>query len=447
MLIYIILSIILLFTIPSAYAYIDPGTGGYLLSTVWAWIVGAVTFIAVGIAHFFKHQLRKWWNKRSLTLKMVIIAIPIIAIISVAGFLIYKDNSGYKLPDYDPNLVNVTLNTDQAYEGYTLVEGKLIDLDGNVVHEWSNWYLGTIDENGDLYAQNGYEGSIFGRYSWEGDIIWEKELPIHHEILLTPQDTIIVLTKEVYDYNERKVEFDVILELDKEGNILKKWSTWDNLEQLHQYHANLELDKPPSVLLKDNAWKNTSIWGGNYDYYHMNAVSLVPENSMQGKHPAFKPGNYLISFRHGSMVFIVDKDTGKVVWRAIYDQVEDNLEGPHAPQMLQNGNILIYDNGRYREWTRLVIIDPVTLEVVGQYQDEDFFSYSQGFVQILPNNNLLITESEEGHVFELGPGMEIVWEWWHPEMFDDKEKLNYGKRHDIYRAVRYDKEFIDKLLE
>ena len=55
---------------------------------------------------------------------------------------------------------------------------------------------------------------------------------------------------------------------------------------------------------------------------------------------------------------------------------------------------------------------------------------------MLPNNNLLVTESEEGHVFELDPNREVVWEWWHPEMFDDPSKKNYGKRHDIYRAMR-----------
>lgn len=366
---------------------------------------------------------------------------------SIAGFLIYKEKTGYRLPDFDPNKVDVILNTDQAYDGYTLVDGKLIDNDGLVVHEWPYWYLGVIDKNGDLYAQQQYESMIFRRYSWDGDVIWEKELPIHHEILLTPQDTIIVLTKEVHEYNERNVEFDVILEMDKDGNILKRWSTWDNLDEIHQYHDKLELDKPPSMIIQDNAWKNTSIWGGNYDYYHMNAVSLVPNNTRQSMHPAFKPGNYIISFRHGSMVFIIDKDTGKIAWRAVYDQVKDNLEGPHSPKMLHDGSILVYDNGRYRQWTRLVLIDPVSLGVLWEYRDDDFFSYSQGFVQVLPNDNLLVTESEIGRVFEINPQKEIVWEWWHPEMFNDTSMQNYGKRHDIYRAIRYDKGFIDSFLD
>ena len=417
--------------------YIDPGTGGYLLSSLWGWIVGLFTIILAFIIHFFKFKVRTWWRKLSVKFKWAIVIIPIIILI-----VFLNQPSKYKLPDYDANFVNVTINLDGASPGYTLVENKLIDMDGTIVHEWPYGYLGVIDKNGDFYVQHGYETSYWGRYSWNGSVIWEKEMPIHHEILLTPQNTIIVLTKQVYDYNGRNVEFDVIVEFDKNGSFVNRWSTWDNLDDLQQYHKKLELDKPVFETIKDNTWKNTSIWGGNYDYYHMNAVSLIPNNTMQGKHPAFKPGNYLISFRHGSMVFIVDKDTGKVVWRAIFDQIEDNLEGPHAPQMLPNGNILIYDNGRYRAWTRLVEINPITLGVVWEYKADDFFSYSQGYVQPL-GDNLLVTESEKGRVFELDSDNNIVWEWWHPEMFDDESKENYGKRHDIYRVKRYDKKIIE----
>ena len=443
MILYILLLFIL--SIPSAYAYIDPGTGGYLISSLWSWIVGFFALASAIILNFFRHKLRIL-RINKIPRKLVIMIVSIIIVTSIIFIFVSKNNSRYELPDYNPELVNVTLNTDKAYQGYTLIEGKLIDMNGSVVHEWPFGYLGVIDNNGDFYAQHEYESFKWGRYSWNGSIVWEMDIPIHHEILLTPQDTIIVLTKKVHDYEGRNVEFDVIVEFDKDGNFIRRWSTFEHLDDLQQYHDQLELDKPSSLLLKDNTWKNTSIWGGNYDYYHMNAVSLVPNNSRQGTHPAFNPGNYLISFRHGSMVFIIDKDTGKVLWRAIYDQVKDNIEGPHAPQMLPNGNILIYDNGRYRGWTRLIIIDPVTLDVVWEYKDDDFFSYSQGYVQVLTNNNLLVTESEKGHVFELDPNGELVWEWWHPEMFDDTSKENYGKRHDIYRAIRYDKKFIDKFL-
>ena len=447
------LIVIVLLTVPAASAYIDPGTGGYLLSSLWGWFVGLATLAFVVVGHFFRHTLKNWWTRLHRKHKVLIIAIPLVVVICIAGYFVYENNANnakFTLPDFDPKLVNVTKNTDKAFDGYTFIDGKLMDMNGAVVHQWKYGYLGVIDKNGDLYGQREYESPIWGRYSWNGSVIWEMKLPIHHEIVLTPNNTVIVLTKEVHEYYGRNVEFDVIAEFDKNGTFIRKWSTWDHLAELHQYHANLELDKPMVSLAqdkKDNLWKNTSVWGGNYDYYHMNAVSLVPVTSMEGKHPAFNPGNYLISFRHGSMVFIISKDTGKVLWRAVYSEVKDNLEGPHSPHMLPDGNILLYDNGRYRGWTRLLLLNPVTLGVVWQYRNDAFFSYSQGFVQQLPNNNMLVTESDKGHVFELDPAGEVVWEWWNPAKFIDPGNDNFGKRHDIYRAIRYDKAFIDGFLK
>ena len=169
--------ILILLIMPSVHAYIDPGTGGYLLYSMWGWLVGIATLIAALVVHFFKYRLKSHWTKASLKYKLIIITIPLIAILGVSGFSIYQYNSGYKLPDYDPDLVNVTLNTAQAYDGYTLIEGKLIDMDGTIVHEWPYWYLGVIDDNGDFYAQQGYESSRWGRYSWNGSVIWEMDLP------------------------------------------------------------------------------------------------------------------------------------------------------------------------------------------------------------------------------------------------------------------------------
>ncbi len=427
--------------------YIDPGTGGYLVSSMGSYIVGIFASIFAVIAGFFRHTLKRKWTGLHRVYKFLIIGGVVALLIVILGSLSHIGMSVNDLPDFDPDKVNVTFNSLKAYDGYTLIGRKLIDINGNIVHSFPYGYLGVIDDNGDIYSQREYEHNIWGRYSWNGSVIWEKDMPIHHEILLTPQDTLIVLTKEVHEYNGRNVEFDVIVELDKDGNEFKRWSTWDNLKLLQTYHRKLELDAPLNVDIGENTWKNTSVWGGNYDYYHTNSVSLIPNNSKQGLHDAFDPGNYWISMRHGSMVFIIDKDNGGVVWRAIHDQVEDNLEGPHSPKMLDDGKILIHDNGRYRGWTRLVVLDPFTLNVLWEYRDDDFFSYSQGYVQLLPNGNMLVTESEKGRVFEISSRKELVWEWWHPEMYDDPDLPSYGKRHDLYRATRYSREFIDPFLK
>ncbi len=206
---------------------------------------------------------------------------------------------------------------------------------------------------------------------------------------------------------------------------------------------------PPNFVIPETHRKDKSAWGGNYDYYHLNSLSIIPKNSMEARHAAFRPGNWLVAFRHGSMILILDQDTKKVLWRAVYKQVNDRLEGPHTPYMLPDGKILLFDNGRYRKWSRVLVIDPVTLKVVWEYRDKNFYTLSQGSVQSLPNGNLLVTEAEEGYVFEITPDKKIVWEFYHPEKQNEKnssDKKRWGRRQEIYRMTRYPKDMINRLL-
>jgi hypothetical protein len=52
-----------------------------------------------------------------------------------------------------------------------------------------------------------------------------------------------------------------------------------------------------------------------------------------------------VSFRNTSTVGIVDRATGNFSWKLGYDV----LSQQHDPNMLENGNILIFDNGSHRK--------------------------------------------------------------------------------------------------
>jgi hypothetical protein len=333
------------------------------------------------------------------------------------------------------------LDKKRVCKGYRLYEGKLIDLNGNLIKKWNFTYLGILDKNKDYYAQEYYESKKFGRFDFYGKPIWIKELPIHHEIVLTPQDTIITFTKEMHEYKGRKVDFCVIIELDKKGNELFRWSTWENLEYLKTLHPPLELERPKVFFLLEKAKrKDTTPWGGNYDYYRLNSLQIIPENKLGKKDKRFQKGNWLISFRHGSIIFVLDKETKEVVWKCLPENIENNLEGQHSPKMLEEGNIMIFDNGRYRGNSRIIKINPLNYKIVWEYRDKDFFTLSEGYIDVLPNNNLLITESEKGRVFELTPDKKIVWEFYSPEKQDKTNSLHpesYGTRQWIYRMTYY----------
>ena len=104
--------------------------------------------------------------------------------------------------------------------------------------------------------------------------------------------------------------------------------------------------------------------------------------------------------------------------------------------MLPDGSILLFENGVDRKASRILIIDPLTLKIKWQYSHKNFYSQNIGFVQALPNDNLLVTESEHGHVFELTPDKRIVWEFY-----------NATAKDKIYSMIRYPKEMIDDLLQ
>ena len=253
--------------------------------------------------------------------------------------------------------------------------------------------------------------------------------------------------KEVKKYRGRLTEFDVIAEFDFKGNLISKYSIYENLSKFQKFHKKLLLDFPKIPFIKkDFAKSKESIWGGNYDYYHANSIQVIPNNKYSKNDKRFQSGNLIISFRHGSMIFILDKNSKEIVYNVIYDQIENNLEGQHMPQMLKNGNLLIFDNGIYRKWSRVIELNPITLKIDFEYKFENFFSKFQGNAQLLPNNNYLITESEKGRIFEITKNKEIVWEFYHFEkknLKNSRFKESFGKRQCIYRTIFYSKDILN----
>jgi hypothetical protein len=111
--------------------------------------------------------------------------------------------------------------------------------------------------------------------------------------------------------------------------------------------------------------------------------------------------------------------------------------------MLDNGHLLIFDNGPRRRWSRVVEVDPLEGTIVWQYGDgaeTQFFSPGRGSCQRLPNGNTLIANSNHGTGFEVTPDGREVWRYWHPEV-DDR-----GRRKVIVRMMRYAPEMIEPLL-
>ncbi len=175
------------------------------------------------------------------------------------------------------------------------------------------------------------------------------------------------------------------------------------------------------------------------DLVHANSVEFLRRPDLAAEHPLYALGNLLISTRHQDRVLVMNWESGELVW----SWGEGELLGPHDATVLDGGNLLIFDNGLGRGWSRVLELDPRRGEVVWQYQapePTDFYTASRGSSQRLPNGNTLIAESDRGRAFEVTPEGEVVWSWINPDR-DER-----GRVTTVVRMKRLPLEYVEPHL-
>ena len=173
------------------------------------------------------------------------------------------------------------------------------------------------------------------------------------------------------------------------------------------------------------------------------SVDPIPWRSGQKEEAAggpvrFRPGNIVFSYRSVDIIGVIDRETGQIVWA----WGPGELDGQHKPHMLPNGNILIYDNGTLRNYSRVLELNPLTEEIEWEYTADPKESFYSGYIsgaQRLPNGNTLICEGGACHFFEVTPEKEVVWDYTSP--FREEGAMS------TYRCLRYSPEFVQPLLK
>jgi len=84
---------------------------------------------------------------------------------------------------------------------------------------------------------------------------------------------------------------------------------------------------------------------------------------------------------------------------------------------------MLFDNRTFDGRSRVVKYDVGSDEVVWSYSRDGFYSLGTGAEQLLPNGDLLITESQKGRIFEITLDGRIVWEYLNPMRMDDDETI------------------------
>jgi hypothetical protein len=297
----------------------------------------------------------------------------------------------------------------------------LIDMEGNVLHEWRHAY-----PDGDwLHTELLDEGSVLvvvreralmklDRYS---NRLWSFETRAHHDLALTAegdiylQSRVAVLVPDIHP--TLKILDDRIIILTGDGQQKDEISVLELIR--NSPHANL-LASVHHLDFADNV--------NELDPIHLNHVEVF-DGSKTDYSPLFQKGNILISMKFLNAIAIIDGQSREIIWL----WGPNNLALQHQPTLLENGNILLFDNGT--EKSRVIEIDPIIRSIVWSYESDDFYSGWGGSVQRLENGNTLITESTKGRVREVTPEGDVVWRFANPAWKAP------GDRWTIWRMTRF----------
>ena len=157
-------------------------------------------------------------------------------------------------------------------------------------------------------------------------------------------------------------------------------------------------------------------------------------------------GDFLVSFRQTSTIGIVDNETGVYKWKWGPGKVSHQ----HNPNMLSNGNILLFDNGAHRRgmnYSRLIEVNPSNDEIEWEYLGDpamSFYSYNISNAERLPNGNTLVCEGAPGRLFEITSSGDIVWEYISPHFVYSPTSAGgsvFGYSNAVFRAHRYEATF------
>lgn len=325
-------------------------------------------------------------------------------------------------------------------DGYTLFAPMgpgyvwLIDMDGNFVHHWEMRHIpgeyGVLLPNGNLLFAGkvipgplndiGGFGGVLLEADWDSNIVWKHEDPYqHHDFCRMSNGNTMVLrwvpmpsdiatrVQGGLPNTEREgvMWADSFREITPSGEVVWEWLSYEHLDP--------ELDIICPLCCR-------------VEWTHANACFILPN------------GDILTTFLRLNTIAIIDRATGDIKWR----WGAGELAHPHDPTMLENGNILVFDNGIHRKlanpnYSRVLEINTGTGEIEWEYKANPlhhFYASQVSGCQRLANGNTLICEGTTGRIFEVTADGELVWEFISPFYYDIE---GYGRTNQIFRAYRY----------
>jgi hypothetical protein len=314
----------------------------------------------------------------------------------------------------------------------------LIDREGNIVYQWTvdtSAAFARLAPNGHLfYVTNDWPtagvydpgDSGLRELDLQGNVLWFYPAFIEHDFQWLDDGNILLERYENMQPEPRSPpiliqRIEVVSPKDKK--VLWRWKTADHFQELEEL-AGVKI--ATSAIAQPHGWAR------------MNSCELLADSPLAKIDSRFKPGNIFISFPVLNILGIIAYPSGRVVWA----WGPGILDGPHQPMSLPNGDILLFDNGTKRGWSRVIEIDPIKKEIVWEYHSapkETFYSPVTSGAERLPNGNIFVCDGVHSRFFEITPGGEIVWDF-----ISTYDRIN---TESILRANMYAPQYVKPVLQ
>ena len=360
---------------------------------------------------------------------------------------------------------------DACDEGYTLFAesyehpeespdgtGKiyLVDMEGEPVHRWKvetalQSHCRLLPNGNLLYPtrdRSDIERAGLRELDPDSEIVWSYHCRIDHDYQVlegkntngVPQEDGRMLLHTIRDSLSPEIGPELkrnpyIVEIDRDKNLHWEWDGADHYDDLREHLSDEEWEYVDRRIESEFP----------FDWAHNNTLEVIPENETaeiereRGGPVRFEPGNIVFSYRSIDVIGVIDYPSGDIVWA----WGPSELDGQHLPHVLENGNLLIFDNGAERGYSRVIELDPLEDEIVWEYTGSPKSSFYSPFIsgaRRLPNGNTLICEGSERRLFEVTPDGKIVWDFVSP--FGETGSLG-----TVYRCQRYSPAYVEPLLE
>jgi len=324
------------------------------------------------------------------------------------------------LPEYFPDDITILIyNESFSQNGITIMDmeslkfSTAMDMNGKPI-----WFADKNNNAEDfIFTQFLPNGNVVGfangsgyETDLNGNIIFESpgNIGVHHKFYKSTKNTYFMISSTIQEQycpeecndmlpDEIPWQGDIFTELDTEGNELWSWNTFDYFDstEYNPYYAQ--------------------IYTGSYemDWTHSNSV-FYDENTE----------SVFVSIRNLSRITKIDYASKEIIWNLgqtdfmseIYFDIDLNFSQQHSVKVLDNGNLLFFDNHRYLnpELSRCIEVeyneDAHSASIVWEHElPLELFSGSRGECDRLDNGNTLITAGRTGNTLEVTSDNEVVW--------------------------------------